>query len=73
MSLAQWTIRACATIALASMVLVSGCPPGGGGPVKSCTKAYERCQLADGVLGICDTTACAPNATPPCLVCRSQH
>lgn len=37
---------------------------------KECTKAYEQCTMASGVLGVCDTVDCAAGQ---CLVCRSQH
>jgi hypothetical protein len=61
-------------VALVMTVLGAGCPgPGDRAPAKSCGKAYEKCVLANGVLGVCDTIVCAPDATPPCLVCRSQH
>jgi hypothetical protein len=42
-------------------------------PEQACRRAYDKCMLPTGVLGICDTVACAPGAMEPCLVCRSQH
>jgi hypothetical protein len=36
-----------------------------------CTRAGDRCQIREGLLGVCsESTDCA---TPPCLVCRPQH
>jgi len=53
---------------------LAGCPDvEQAAPPTQCTKAYEKCTLREGVLGICDTTACAPGQSEPCLVCRSQH
>ena len=42
-------------------------------PTTTCSKAYEKCVLASGVLGVCDPVDCPDNQPPPCLVCRSQH
>jgi hypothetical protein len=61
--------------AAASIIaLLSACPGGGEQPPSAaCVKAYEKCTLASGVLGVCDNVDCAAGQTPPCLVCRSQH
>jgi thioredoxin 1 len=42
-------------------------------PAARCTKAYDKCVLPSGVLGICDPVECTGDSPPPCLVCRSQH
>jgi hypothetical protein len=52
-------------------------------PAAQCSKAYDKCTLPSGVLGICDVVDCSDNGTvsapdarevtPPCLACRSQH
>jgi hypothetical protein len=42
-------------------------------PAAACAKAYDKCVLANGVLGICDQVECAEGRAGPCLVCRSQH
>lgn len=70
-----WPVRAGRLlVALIVTALGAGCPGSGErAPSKSCSKAYEKCVLDNGVLGVCDTITCAPDATPPCLVCRSQH
>jgi len=61
-------------VQLASLALLAACPGGGEQPpAAACVKAYEKCTLASGVLGVCDTVDCAAGQTPPCLVCRSQH
>ena len=58
----------------ASLALLSACPEPKGPAVRArCGKAYEQCLLSGGVLGVCDPVDCAPNQTPPCFVCRSQH
>jgi len=44
-----------------------------GGPAKACTKEYEQCTMPSGVLGVCNSVACAEGQPAPCLVCRSQH
>jgi hypothetical protein len=42
-------------------------------PKGTCSKSYDKCVLANGVLGICDPVDCPDGQTPPCLICRSQH
>ena len=60
-------------LALACAVL-GGCPDARSAtPIAACTKAYEKCSLSAGVLGVCDPVECREGQTPPCLVCRSQH
>jgi hypothetical protein len=50
------------------------CPEAGSGsPTDRCVRAYDKCVLSSGVLGICDTVECADDASASCLVCRSQH
>jgi hypothetical protein len=53
--------------------LLLGCPSVEGGAPKACTRAYDKCTLPSGVLGICDTVPCTAGEAGPCLVCRSQH
>ena len=43
------------------------------GPAAKCSKAYEQCNLALGLLGVCDPVDCTDGQTAPCLVCRPQH
>jgi len=43
------------------------------GPAAKCSKAYEQCTLAQGLLGVCDPVDCSDGQTAPCLVCRPQH
>jgi hypothetical protein len=63
-----------AVASLLGCCLLSGCPDiEKGGKSKACSKAYEQCQQANGVLGVCDVVECAAGQTAPCLVCRSQH
>ncbi|HKU39719.1 MAG TPA: hypothetical protein VJR89_16275 [Polyangiales bacterium] len=60
----------CIGLALA----VGACPDSGASaPKASCQKAYDKCTLASGVLGVCDVVDCPADRAPPCLVCRSQH
>lgn len=69
-------IRDCLRVGLLLISSLSGigCPElKQGGPSQVCAKAYEQCTLKPGVLGVCDTVPCAEGATPPCLICRSQH
>jgi hypothetical protein len=55
-------------------LLLLGCPTAGGSkPPAPCTRAYDKCTQANGVLGVCDTVECAEGQPEPCLVCRSQH
>lgn len=50
------------------------CPEAASGkPADQCVKAYDKCTLPSGVLGICDMVDCADDAGASCLVCRSQH
>ncbi len=64
---------------VAMVLLLSACPEGqrkaaepSRGPA-ACSKAYEKCDLGQGRLGVCDVVECAPDAQEPCLACRSQH
>jgi hypothetical protein len=53
---------------------LGACPDGSSQKLSArCEKAYEKCLLDNGVLGVCDVVECEPDKTPPCLVCRSQH
>lgn len=55
-------------------VLAAGCPEGSPkAPPGLCEKAYEKCSLSSGALGVCDVAVCPDGKAPPCLVCRSQH
>lgn len=38
-----------------------------------CGKAYEKCKLPSGPLGVCDRRPCPPGEAEPCLVCVPQH
>jgi len=38
-----------------------------------CSEIGAQCQLAEGPLGVCESAPCEDGATPPCLVCISQH
>jgi len=58
---------------LLCLATLCACPELKSSAPKGCTKAYEQCTLATGVLGVCDTVACAEGQPEPCLVCRSQH
>ncbi|HKP59816.1 MAG TPA: hypothetical protein VJV78_23995 [Polyangiales bacterium] len=66
--------RCGAALLVAITTLLSGCPdPSSSGVRARCVKAYERCLLSGGVLGVCDQVDCEPSQAPPCFVCRSQH
>jgi hypothetical protein len=53
--------------------MLLGCPSLESAAPKSCTRAYDKCTLSNGVLGVCDTVPCTEGQAEPCLVCRSQH
>lgn len=38
-----------------------------------CKKAYEKCKLPDGPLGVCEVVACKAGGSDPCFKCTSQH
>lgn len=60
--------------ALVSGLWLMACPEGAAEkPSATCAKAYDKCLLGTGVLGICDHVECAEGKAPPCLACRSQH
>jgi len=64
------------SLSLLAALALSGCPdptPRGTEPAASCRRAYEKCTLPTGVLGVCDPVDCAVGQPEPCLVCRSQH
>jgi hypothetical protein len=69
------TIRACAVALLLGCALLSvGCPDASPArPKDQCSKAYEQCALADGLLGVCDPVDCSAGQSAPCFVCRPQH
>lgn len=51
-----------------------GCPDVRQPPAPTvCEKAYEKCKLPDGPLGVCDRRPCKSGEPEPCLVCVSQH
>jgi hypothetical protein len=61
-------------LAIALESALSACPEGASEKIsESCHKAYDKCLQRNGVLGICDVVECGQGATPPCLICRSQH
>ena len=61
-------------LAILSILLLSACPDAADqGPTAECTKAYEKCVLSTGVLGVCNIVDCPAGKPEPCLVCRSQH
>jgi hypothetical protein len=54
--------------------LLSACPETQTGSApKTCTRAYDKCEQQNGVLGVCDVVECTEGQAPPCLTCRSQH
>jgi hypothetical protein len=68
--------------AFMAIAVLTGCPETSGArnssskpQPKSCTKAYEQCELGPGLLGVCDIVDCADADAAPgsCLRCRSQH
>jgi hypothetical protein len=71
----MWTRRCVSScVALASGVLLAACPEGTTQKLSAtCHKAYDKCLMTTGVLGICDNVECAEGKVPPCLACRSQH
>lgn len=64
----------CNALALILTAAISGCPdvhaPSAQQP---CARAYDKCTLPSGVLGVCDVVDCNDGKQPPCFVCRSQH
>jgi hypothetical protein len=59
-----------------AMLALCACPDPSGGtakPARECAKAYEKCTLPSGVLGVCDPVDCTVGQSEPCLICRSQH
>lgn len=64
------------SFALIACLLLAACPGSSASkPVTmtACVKAYDKCVLANGVLGICNPVDCPEGQAAPCLVCRSQH
>ncbi len=57
-----------------SAALLGGCPDARDqGPTAACSKAYDKCVLSTGVLGVCNIVDCPQDQAAPCFVCRSQH
>jgi len=42
-------------------------------PVVTCTKAEEKCQYAEGKIGLCTPSAMDCDGSRACLVCMSLH
>jgi hypothetical protein len=42
-------------------------------PVATCTKAEQKCQYADGKLGLCTASSMECDGGRECLVCMSLH
>lgn len=62
------------SVAIVAVLLACGCPDGEiGRASENCTKAYDKCTLPNGVLGICDSAEPTADEPTPRLVCRSQH
>lgn len=59
---------------VACVLALSACPDAASSKLTQlCGKAYDKCLLPSGVLGICDSVECVDGKSPPCLICRSQH
>jgi len=67
-------------LAIAATLTLFGCPPGGDTKAEkkptpsvptACAKVGDPCEYSPGKLGSCvQRDECA---TPPCMVCQSQH
>lgn len=56
------------------VLFLVGCPElKEASPSAVCTKAYDKCKLPAGPLGVCDRRPCKSGEAEPCLVCTSQH
>ncbi len=56
---------------LVAVMLLCACPPGDGGPAKTCVKAGSTCVFEPGKLGVCVAReGCQGDG---CLACQSQH
>ena len=70
---AMSSLRMLAGVAV-TFALLSGCPDmGDPKPLPRCAKAYDKCSISPGVLGLCEPIGCQIDQPPPCFVCRSQH
>lgn len=68
------SLSKCSVIALILTAAISGCPdPHVPSAQQPCARAYDKCTLASGVLGVCDAVDCPSAQQAPCFVCRSQH
>lgn len=56
-----------------ALLLLLGCPELEPPPTADCKKAYEKCKLPDGPLGVCEVVDCAAEQKGPCYRCTSQH
>ncbi len=56
------------------LLLLCGCPDLEPSKISAtCTKAFDKCKLADGPLGVCQEIECKAGEDKPCLKCVSQH
>lgn len=67
-------MRVRASLVMLLLLFGAGCPELESGSVPArCARAYEKCKLPSGPLGVCDRRACKDGETEPCLVCVPQH
>lgn len=58
------------------LLVISACTKAGdttGAPVKTCTRAEQQCQYAEGKIGLCTPSAMDCDGGTSCLVCMSLH
>ena len=72
MRTATW-ISISSAIVLLTTVACTKVAPATDTPVAECTKAEQRCQYADGKIGLCTPNAMGCDAGGPCLTCMSLH
>jgi hypothetical protein len=57
------------------VVALLACDPSSlsAGPSSRCTESGAQCRLADGPLGVCQSSPCAAGEVSPCFECTPQH
>jgi hypothetical protein len=70
-------LRPLSSILLVACALTPACTKTGAAtddaPVAECAKAEQRCQYADGKIGLCTPNAIGCDGGGQCLVCMSLH
>jgi len=61
------------SLLIVAVLLSTACKLSGPAVSERCEHTGDRCQLDQGLQGVCTPTDQPTCATPPCLACTPQH